>query len=96
MIDSTLDVHNSDSIPETPALYLLQLFQRRQTLQSRSGSSSERLELDSGLLWGQEIDICLVFLSNLYFLSKNSYFYAGFLYFWAHMYEKPKEKYKKV
>ena len=69
--DSALDVQNSDSIPETPELYLLQLFQPRQTLQSRSGSLSERLDLDSGLLWGQEIDICLVFLSNVYFLSEN-------------------------
>ena len=53
------------------------------SLQSRSGSPSERLDLDSGLLWGQEIDICLVFLSNLYFLSNNWCFYAGFSYFWA-------------
>ena len=38
----------------------------------------------------------ILFLRFLYFLDKILYFYASFLYFLTQMYEKPKEKYKKV
>ena len=45
---------------------------------------------------GAKTGVFILYLRVLYFFGRFLYFYIGFLYFLVQMYEKPKEKYKKV